>query len=87
MQPSTSFENLIQYATIAATTTKEIADSARVPFLGSTAALSLSILKCVEISIQIVVPFFGLTRNSLSDHTKRRLFKWLNKYMRSSVPL
>ncbi|KAJ7288873.1 hypothetical protein C8J57DRAFT_1495134 [Mycena rebaudengoi] len=48
MQPSTSFKNLIQYATIAATTTKEMADSARVPFLGSTAALSLSILKCVE---------------------------------------
>jgi hypothetical protein len=54
MQPSTSFKNLIQYATIAATTTKEIADSARVPFLGSTATLSLSLLKSVEVSINTV---------------------------------
>ncbi|KAJ7219835.1 hypothetical protein C8J57DRAFT_1536996 [Mycena rebaudengoi] len=48
MKPSTSFKNLIQYATIAATTAKEIADSAQVPFLGSMATVSLSIFKAVE---------------------------------------
>ncbi|KAJ7288949.1 hypothetical protein C8J57DRAFT_1215029 [Mycena rebaudengoi] len=49
MQPSTSFKNMIQYTTIAATTAKEIADSARVPFLGSMATLTLSIFKSVEL--------------------------------------
>jgi hypothetical protein len=54
MKPSTSFKNLIQYATIAATTAKEIADSAQVPFLGSMATVSLSIFKAVEVSIRTV---------------------------------
>ncbi|KAJ7279991.1 hypothetical protein C8J57DRAFT_1220518 [Mycena rebaudengoi] len=39
---------LIHYTTIAATAVKDMAESAAIPFLGSTAALSLSVLKCVE---------------------------------------
>ncbi|KAJ7279504.1 hypothetical protein C8J57DRAFT_1221166 [Mycena rebaudengoi] len=54
MQTSVSFKNLIQYATIAATTTKEMADSAHVPFLGSTAASVRSYkTECVQIVGQI----------------------------------
>jgi hypothetical protein len=41
---------LIHYTTIAATAIKDMAESAAIPFLGSTAALSLSVLKCVEVS-------------------------------------
>jgi phosphoribosylanthranilate isomerase len=52
MQPSTKFKNLIEYTTIAATTAKEIANTTNTPFLGSTAALTLSIVKCVEVSPQ-----------------------------------
>ncbi|KAJ7288933.1 hypothetical protein C8J57DRAFT_1215017 [Mycena rebaudengoi] len=64
MQPSTSFENLIQYATIAATTAKEIADAARVPFLGSMTTLSLSIFKSVEIHevLYIIVKLYSTSR-------------------------
>jgi hypothetical protein len=50
MQPSTKFKNLIEYTTLAATIGKEIAQTASVPFLGSTSALTLAIVKCVEVS-------------------------------------
>jgi hypothetical protein len=42
--------NLVQYTILAATTAKNIAETAKVPFLGTTAALSLSITKSVEVS-------------------------------------
>ncbi|KAJ7249358.1 hypothetical protein C8J57DRAFT_1668932, partial [Mycena rebaudengoi] len=48
MQPSTSLKTLVQYITLAATTTKEFSDSAKIPFLATTAALALAIAKCVE---------------------------------------
>ncbi|KAJ7263818.1 hypothetical protein C8J57DRAFT_1512627 [Mycena rebaudengoi] len=48
MQPSTKFKNLIEYTTLAANTAQEIAQTTGVPFLGSTSALTLSIVKCVE---------------------------------------
>jgi hypothetical protein len=50
MQPSAEFKNLIEYTTLAATTAKEIAQIASVPFLGSTSALTLAIVKCAEVS-------------------------------------
>ncbi|KAJ7246958.1 hypothetical protein C8J57DRAFT_1674427 [Mycena rebaudengoi] len=43
-----NFSNLIQYTILAATTAKNTAITAKVPFLGSTAALCLSITKCIE---------------------------------------
>jgi hypothetical protein len=51
MQPSTKFKNLIEYTTLAANTAQEIAQTTGVPFLGSTSALTLSIVKCVEVSL------------------------------------
>ncbi|KAJ6616731.1 hypothetical protein B0H10DRAFT_1948895 [Mycena sp. CBHHK59/15] len=48
MQQSTRLQNLIQYVTLAASTANEIASAAKVPFLRSTAVLSLSILECVQ---------------------------------------
>ncbi|KAJ7257427.1 hypothetical protein C8J57DRAFT_1235144 [Mycena rebaudengoi] len=49
MPTTANFKNLIQYTSlVAATTAKNIAEAAKVPFLGSTVALSLSILKCIE---------------------------------------
>ncbi|KAJ7256945.1 hypothetical protein C8J57DRAFT_1648996 [Mycena rebaudengoi] len=48
MPTAGNFKNLIEYITLAATTTKNIAETAKVPFLGSTAALCLSITKCIE---------------------------------------
>jgi hypothetical protein len=50
MQPSTKFKNLIEYTSLAATTVQEIAQTAGVPFLGSTSVLTLSIVKCVQVS-------------------------------------
>jgi hypothetical protein len=50
MPTTANFKNLIQYTSLAATTAKNIAEAAKVPFLGSTAALSLSILRCIEVS-------------------------------------
>ncbi|KAJ7253210.1 hypothetical protein C8J57DRAFT_1722576 [Mycena rebaudengoi] len=41
-------ENLLQYITLAATTIKNIAETAKVPFLGSTAVLCLSVTKSIE---------------------------------------
>ncbi|KAJ7247057.1 hypothetical protein C8J57DRAFT_1724691 [Mycena rebaudengoi] len=41
-------ENLLQYIILAATTTKNIAETAKVPFLSSTAELCLSITKRIE---------------------------------------
>jgi hypothetical protein len=49
--PTTAkFKNLIQYTILAATTVQKIAEITKVPFLVSTAALSLSITKCIEVS-------------------------------------
>ncbi|KAJ7275685.1 hypothetical protein C8J57DRAFT_1466432 [Mycena rebaudengoi] len=48
MKVPTQLENLIQYTTVAASTVDEIAGSFQIPFLSSAAALTLSILKCVE---------------------------------------
>ncbi|KAJ7277237.1 P-loop containing nucleoside triphosphate hydrolase protein, partial [Mycena rebaudengoi] len=48
MKVPTHLENLIQYTTVAASTVEEIAGSFQIPFLSSVAALTLSILKCVE---------------------------------------
>jgi hypothetical protein len=50
MQPSIIFKKLLQYVTLAATTAQEIADISQVPFLVSIAALTSSIVKCVEAS-------------------------------------
>ncbi|KAJ7626749.1 hypothetical protein B0H17DRAFT_1218516 [Mycena rosella] len=46
--PSLQLKGIIEYTTLAASTTQEIAISARVPFLGSVASLTLAILKVVE---------------------------------------
>ncbi|KAJ7290073.1 P-loop containing nucleoside triphosphate hydrolase protein [Mycena rebaudengoi] len=43
-----NFKNLIQYVILAATTAENIAETAQVPFLASTATLCLSITKCIE---------------------------------------
>ncbi|KAJ7280848.1 hypothetical protein C8J57DRAFT_1711819 [Mycena rebaudengoi] len=48
MRVPTQLENIIQYTTVAASTVEEIAGSFQIPFLSSAAALTLSILKCVE---------------------------------------
>ncbi|KAJ7280999.1 P-loop containing nucleoside triphosphate hydrolase protein, partial [Mycena rebaudengoi] len=48
VQPPTKVKNLIAYTTLAATTAQEIAKTTQVPFLVSTSALTLSIVKCVE---------------------------------------
>ncbi|KAJ7242053.1 hypothetical protein C8J57DRAFT_1477570 [Mycena rebaudengoi] len=48
MPTTGNFNNLIQYTILAATTAKNIAETAQVPFLGSTAALCLSITKSVQ---------------------------------------
>ncbi|KAJ7095541.1 hypothetical protein C8R44DRAFT_813427 [Mycena epipterygia] len=47
MQPS-AYQNLIQYATLASSITKDIASSRGVPFLGTTAMLSQAIFKSLE---------------------------------------
>ncbi|KAJ7239239.1 hypothetical protein C8J57DRAFT_1478415 [Mycena rebaudengoi] len=48
MPTTGNFKNLIEYITLAATTAQNIAETAKVPFLGSTAALCLSITKSVQ---------------------------------------
>ncbi|KAJ7278980.1 hypothetical protein C8J57DRAFT_1573985 [Mycena rebaudengoi] len=50
MPTTAKFKNLIQYTILAATTAKNIAETAQVPFLDSTSALCLSITKCIEIT-------------------------------------
>jgi hypothetical protein len=50
MPTATNFKHLIQYTILAATTAQNIAERDQVPFLRSTAALSLSITKSVEVS-------------------------------------
>jgi hypothetical protein len=51
MKVPTELENLIQYTTVAASTVEEIAASFQIPFLSTAASLTLSILKCVEVSL------------------------------------
>ncbi|KAJ7683333.1 hypothetical protein B0H17DRAFT_1333314 [Mycena rosella] len=46
--PPLQLKGIIEYTTLAASTTQEIAISAGVPFLGSVASLALAILKVVE---------------------------------------
>jgi hypothetical protein len=53
MKPSTHLNNLIEYTTLTARTAEEIAASSYVPFLGATATLVLSILKCLDVSLFI----------------------------------
>ncbi|KAJ7254526.1 hypothetical protein C8J57DRAFT_1657812 [Mycena rebaudengoi] len=48
MPTTANLKNLVQYTILAATTAKNIAETAKVPFLGSTAVLCLSITKCIE---------------------------------------
>ncbi|KAJ7268546.1 hypothetical protein C8J57DRAFT_1717249 [Mycena rebaudengoi] len=48
MPTAANFKNLIEYVTLAATTAQNIAETAKVPFLSSTAALCLSITKSVQ---------------------------------------
>ncbi|KAJ7241124.1 hypothetical protein C8J57DRAFT_1561778 [Mycena rebaudengoi] len=48
MPTPVNFKNVIQYTILAATTAKKMQKTAKVPFLGSTAALCLSIAKSVE---------------------------------------
>ncbi|KAJ7245277.1 hypothetical protein C8J57DRAFT_1725305 [Mycena rebaudengoi] len=50
MPTTANFKNLIQYTILAATTAKNIADTAQVPFLHSIAAVALSILKGIEMA-------------------------------------
>ncbi|KAJ7249967.1 hypothetical protein C8J57DRAFT_1723780 [Mycena rebaudengoi] len=50
MPTTANFKNLIQYTILAATTAKNIADTAQVPFLHSTATVALSILKGIEMA-------------------------------------
>jgi hypothetical protein len=49
MPTTSNFKNVIQYTILAATTAKNIAETAKVPFLGSTAVLCLSISKSIEV--------------------------------------
>jgi hypothetical protein len=51
MKVPTQLENLIQYTTVAASTVEGIAGSLQIPFLSSVTALTLSILKCVEVCL------------------------------------
>jgi hypothetical protein len=51
MKVPTHLENLIQYTTVAASTVEDIAGSFQIPFLSSAAALTLAILKGVEVSL------------------------------------
>jgi hypothetical protein len=55
MPTTANGKNIIQYTILAATTANNIAETAKVPFLGSTVALTLSILKCIEV-IQFLWP-------------------------------
>ncbi|KAJ7261201.1 hypothetical protein C8J57DRAFT_1719913 [Mycena rebaudengoi] len=48
MPTAGNFKNLIEYVILAANTAQNIAETAKVPFLGSTAALCLSITKSVQ---------------------------------------
>jgi hypothetical protein len=45
-----NFKNLIHYVIFAANSTKNIAESAQIPILSSTATLCLSISKLLEVS-------------------------------------
>jgi hypothetical protein len=51
MKVPTQLENVIQYTTVAVNTVDGIAGAFQIPFLSSTTALTLSILKCVEVNL------------------------------------
>jgi hypothetical protein len=86
MQPSTKFKNLIEYTTLAATTAQQIAQTASVPFLGSTSALTLSILKCVEVSpLEHIHSGWKKKLNRQFIWTRINISKWLHKYMKFSA--
>ncbi|KAJ7264293.1 hypothetical protein C8J57DRAFT_1718718 [Mycena rebaudengoi] len=48
MSTAANFKNLIQYIILATTTAQNIAETTKVPFLGSTAVLCLAITKSIE---------------------------------------
>ncbi|KAJ7256561.1 hypothetical protein C8J57DRAFT_1649890 [Mycena rebaudengoi] len=75
-------ETLLQYIILAATTTKNIAETAKVPFLGSTAILCLSITKCIELDsaseIRGVLPTTLLYDIAKFTEVLEKLFTVLN---------
>jgi hypothetical protein len=54
--PRVRFEKIVQYTTHAATAAQEIADSAQIPFLAVAGALSLTILRGLEVSQDSKIP-------------------------------
>jgi hypothetical protein len=69
MPTTENFKNLLQYTIFAATTAKNIAETAKVPFLGSTAVLCLSITKCIEVSqlVHLLTPYLTKTKTKRSN--------------------
>jgi hypothetical protein len=51
MLPATRLEQLVQYTKIAASTAREIANAANIPFLQVTAALTVTILNVVQVCL------------------------------------
>jgi hypothetical protein len=66
MQPHARLENLIEYTILAATTLKEIAQSAQVPCLLLASSLSLMILEFVSVRY-ILPPARQTTRSNESS--------------------
>jgi hypothetical protein len=50
MPPSAVLKTLIEYTTLTAKTVQNITEATQVPFLAATAALTLAILECVDVS-------------------------------------
>jgi hypothetical protein len=66
MQPHARLANLIEYSILAATTLKEIAQSAQVPYLLSAASLTLMILEFVSVR-RVSPPARSMTRPNESS--------------------
>ncbi|KAJ7247735.1 hypothetical protein C8J57DRAFT_1673528 [Mycena rebaudengoi] len=89
MPTTAKFENLIEYTVLAATTAKTIAETTKVPFLGSTAALCLSITKYIELhsisEIKGVLPTALLYDIAKFTEALEKLFTILNGQQRGAL--
>jgi hypothetical protein len=71
MPTTVKFKDLIGYTVLAATTARNIAERAQVPFLGLTTTLCLSITKSIEVS-PFLCPLVPCLTKEIDNQIKQR---------------
>lgn len=71
------FDEIVQYTTLAATTMQEVAESVKVPFLASAAALVLSIVDAISVSSLLCIVWEKFWRKQSVKTNKKDIMDML----------